>query len=274
MGGETDGKILQRLDEWQKDELPGPVELYIRLMRAQIEARSTTSGPGPHLSDETVSERLGCGEPLLTFDELQLDWSKVESLFTEALSIVAEYVSLDASQGVDRLPQMAREWYEGRLSLAQSEDEPLIVAVYAAVKPFLVSRAEGLLPQVDQAVWRRGYCPICGGTPNLAVLLGEEGARWLVCPRCDSQWRFQRLECPFCGNKDQATLAYFPDGTGLYRLYVCDRCRGYLKAIDVRRSQSEVLLPLEWISTLDMDRQACDMGYVAGELTGTREDTA
>ena len=274
MGGETDSRVLQRLDEWQRHDLPGPIELYIRLMRSQIEGRSRAPTPGPHLSGETILERLRRGEPLLTFDELELDWSQVESLFTKALSIVAEYVALDASCGVDRLLQMARDWYEGRSPLAQSEEEPLVVALYTALKPSLVSRAEGLLPHVEQTVWRRGYCPICGGTPDFAVLVGEEGARWLLCPRCDCQWRFQRLECPFCGNKDQATLAYFPDGSGLYRLYVCDQCKGYIKAIDTRRSESEVLLPLEWISTLDMDRQACDMGYVAGELTGAREDTA
>jgi len=51
MGGETDSRVLQRLDEWQKHELPGPIELYIRLMRAQIEGRSSAPTPGPHLSD-------------------------------------------------------------------------------------------------------------------------------------------------------------------------------------------------------------------------------
>jgi FdhE protein len=96
---------------------------------------------------------------------------------------------------------------------------------------------------------------------------GEEGARWLVCGRCDAEWRFQRLECPFCGTRDQGNLAYFSGGQGLYRLYVCEECKGYIKAIDLRHSQSEVLLPLEWIGTLDMDRQACELGYRPGEPT-------
>ncbi|GAG10243.1 unnamed protein product, partial [marine sediment metagenome] len=40
-----------------------------------------------------------------------------------------------------------------------------------------------------------------------------------------------------------------------------------LKAIDLRQAASEVLLPLEWVATLDLDRQAYELGYSAGDLT-------
>jgi len=271
MGRETDRRVLETLDQWQKDSLPGPIELYARLMRIQTEAKATISIDDPQASPEAIPERLRRGTPLLTFDELQLDWEVVNSLFGKALSVIEEYSPPGATHRTLPLQEMARAWYEGEPVSGGEEEEALVAAVYTAIKPFLVVQAEALLPHVDQKLWRRRYCPICGGTANLAVLRGEEGGRWLVCGRCDAEWRFQRLECPFCGTTDQGNLAYFSAGQGLYRLYVCEECKGYIKAIDLRQSQSEVLIPLQWIGTLDMDRQAADLGYKAGEPTTTRK---
>ena len=267
MGRETDKRVLERLDQWQKDSLPGPIELYARLMRIQTEAKAAIALDSPQVAPEAIPERLRCGTPLLTFDELQVDWEAVDSLFTRALSVIDEYYPPGANRCTLPLQQMVRAWYAGDPISGGDDEEALVAAVHTALKPFLAAQAEALLPHVDQKLWRRRHCPVCGGTPNLAVIRGEEGARWLVCGRCDSEWRFQRLECPFCGTRDQGNLAYFSGGQGLYRLYVCEECKGYIKAVDLRQSQSEVLLPLEWIGTLDMDRQACELGYRAGEPT-------
>ncbi|MBA7684396.1 Protein FdhE [subsurface metagenome] len=76
---------------------------------------------------------------------------------------------------------------------------------------------------------------------------------------------FQRLECPYCGNQNQAALAYFTDDEGLYRLYVCEQCHTYIKAVDLRRTESQVLLPLERVMTLDMDREGQEKGYKPGQ---------
>ena len=105
---------------------------------------------------------------------------------------------------------------------------------------------------------------ICGGSPDLAFLEKEYGARWLLCSRCDSEWLFQRLRCPYCGTQDQGELAYFTDDTELYRLYVCQQCQSYLKAVDLRQTEDETLLPLERVLTVDMDRQGREKGYRGG----------
>ena len=54
---------------------------------------------------------------------------------------------------------------------------------------------------------------------------------------------------------------YFTDDEGLYRLYVCERCHHYLKAIDLRHAGREVLFQLERFLTLDIDHQAREKGY-------------
>ena len=107
-------------------------------------------------------------------------------------------------------------------------------------------------------------CPVCGGVADFAYLEKEAGARWLMCSRCDAQWLFQRLECPYCGNADHKTLAYFTDDTELYRLYICDECKSYIKAIDLRKTTSDVMLRLERVVTSDLDRQAQEKGYTSG----------
>ena len=58
---------------------------------------------------------------------------------------------------------------------------------------------------------------------------------------------------------------YFADDEDLYRLYVCEQCHKYIKTIDLRHTESEILLPLERVLTLDMDRQAQEKGYKPGQ---------
>ena len=162
--------------------------------------------------------------------------------------------------------ETVKAWFEGSrlpsLSLINTASESLLESIIqATLKPFLASYSKALLSSVNQENWRRGFCPICGGNPDFTFLDKERGARWLMCSRCDAEWLFQRLECPYCDNKDQSTLAYFTDDEGLYRLYVCEQCHTYIKAIDLRHTESEVLLPLERIMTLDMDRQGLEKGY-------------
>ena len=133
--------------------------------------------------------------------------------------------------------------------------------IQAALKPFLINCSRSLIDFVEQEGWRRGYCPVCGGNPDFAFLAEEQGARWLVCSRCDTRWLFQRLKCPYCGTEDQYALSYFTDDSETYRLYVCDKCKHYLKAIDLRKSKAELVVPLERLFTLDMDKQAHEYGY-------------
>lgn len=162
--------------------------------------------------------------------------------------------------------EAARVWYEGSSLQPLAKQHTisgnmLTLLVATAMKPFLSAYAEVLLPEIKQEFWRRRYCPICGGRPDFAYLDKERGARWLLCSRCDAEWLFQRLECPGCGSQDQKSLAYYTDDKGLSRLYVCEECKGYLKAIDLRQTEEEILLPLERLLSLELDVQAQRQGY-------------
>ncbi|MFH1003305.1 MAG: formate dehydrogenase accessory protein FdhE [Chloroflexota bacterium] len=223
---------------------------------------------------QSAAERLPQGLPLLSFDRLTLDWSRLPERFGEATAIFARYpalfgkISRNGTAGAVKpfTPAVARKWFEGSDLGAAAKAADLSPAllesiIHATLKPYLVSHSRTAISLVDQENWRRGYCPVCGGRPDLAFLSAANGSRWLVCSRCDAEWLFQRLECPYCGTTDQSALAYLPDETGRYRLYVCENCRRYLKTIDLRQAGTGVVLPLERLFTLDLDRQARDSGY-------------
>ncbi len=268
-------KILEKLKEQEKEEggLPLLLEFYRKLLQIQSRTQKRLGIPEPGLSREAISQRIQKGLPLAGFDELALDWRLVRDVFVEVMAAFASYPQLFgetpeiSGPGADRLltKKAVKAWFTGKElppALLDGVSENLIqTIIQATLRPFLASYAQALIGSVNQELWRRGYCPICGGSPDLAFLKKEYGARWLLCSRCDSQWLFQRLECPYCGNQEQKSLAFFTDDTELYRLYVCERCKCYLKAIDLRKTESEVSLPLERLHTMDLDSQAREYGY-------------
>ena len=275
-------KIFERLEEWQQSEGSSAefVEFYKRLLSIQADIKALVSAPELTLSQAEVTARLRQGVPLLEWEALSLDWSALQDLFLKVTALGGEYYKAaagdfeklkDIASNTSLLQKATRAWYKNQplssLAATSSVSEELLAAViHSAVKPFLTTHAEALISLVNQEQWRRGYCPICGGKPDFAFLDKERGARWLLCSRCDAQWLFQRLQCPYCGTQDQNALAYFTDEEELhlYRLYVCEQCHTYIKAIDLRRAEREVFLSLERVMTLDMDKQGQEKGYRPG----------
>ena len=284
MTGQTDSKLLHRLPvrEQRREDLPRSIQFYGELIQLQNEAKSWIIVKKPNFTTDLVRDRLSQGTPLLLFDNFSPDWHQVQMLFEQ----VAAWANQDSKAppgekqsliriGTDipRLTKLAEAWYLGHFSKdAVKEDgvdhELLGSIITTTLMPFLAAYAKLLIPEVEQELWRRRYCPICGGSPDLAYLDKSAGARWLLCSRCDAGWLFVRLECPYCGTHNQDSLTYFTDdGQPLYRLYVCDECRAYIKAVDLRHATSAALLALERIITLDMDRQAQEKGYKPGAGT-------
>ena len=277
MTTDTDSKILKRLKEQKKEEgnLPLLLVFFQKLVLIHSRAIKRFGVPEPDLSSEAIARRIERGLPVVGFANLVLDWSLLREIFVEVIAAFAEYPELfgEISEKL-RKPEAGRlltkkavkAWFNKAelppAMLATGVSENLLQAViYATLRPFLTGYTQALIDFVDQEHWRRRYCPICGGSPDFSFLDKERGSRWLLCSRCDTEWLFQRLECPFCGTKDQNALAYFTDDEELYRLYVCEHCKRYLKTIDLQQAKSEVLLPLERFFTLDIDSQARQQGY-------------
>jgi len=273
---ETDD-IISFLEEKERKEgtLPELLKFYQQLLRVQSQVeKKLSSRLEPSLSREAINKRIDNGVPLISFNELAIDWQLLAATFDEIKIVFANHAGLFnfsskrlAELEADALltRQVLKPWFEKQklpAKIPRNVDRKLLNSIiHATMKPLLTSHARKLIDSIDQERWRRSYCPICGGSPDFASLDTERGSRWLLCSRCDTEWVFQRLQCPYCNTQDQNDLSYLTDDTGQYRLYTCERCHQYLKTIDLRQTEGQVILPIERFLTLDMDRQAIETGY-------------
>ena len=92
----------------------------------------------------------------------------------------------------------------------------------------LAKRAQDMPTDFASLSWKKGYCPICGSFPHLAILR-EKGQRWLQCATCSHEWPFSRLACPYCDHEDpQTTNSYFVDEGKENTAFTCSKCQKYL----------------------------------------------
>ena len=96
----------------------------------------------------------------------------------------------------------------------------------------------------------------------MGKLENETGRKILQCYLCRTEWVFKRLECPFCGNSDQNKQRFFyNEDDKAHRVEVCDQCKMYLKVVDIRVTQKDVVLLVENLVTLHLDLVAEKEGF-------------
>jgi FdhE protein len=258
----------------QFPELTETIDLYCRLL--EIESRADVPAPEAVPGSEGAHALLQQGKPLLNLDDLDLDSSRLTDLAMQIAFAIAE-------QRRDRVRELAdiHAWLHRRRDRMRSfaiaylkgngipdsnsgiSGDLLIFVMHSALRPFMRAYAAALGRFVDAGAWYRGYCPICGSDPDMAALEKQAGRRRLLCSRCDTEWAYRRLGCPFCANDEPKDLAYFPSDDNVYRLAVCERCHRYLKTIDLRETATERPLAAERILTAGMDVAAQQTGYRA-----------
>ena len=106
-------------------------------------------------------------------------------------------------------------------------------------------------------------CPRCAALP-VAAVLREEGhgaKRFLLCALCLHEWECLRIVCPFCGEQDFDTLpVYTAEQFAHVRIDACDRCRHYIKTIDLTRDGLAVPC-VDDIASVSLDLWAGERGY-------------
>ena len=150
-------------------------------------------------------------------------------------------------------------------SAVEDQDNFDLIDLFAeeSLRPELEKVAEKYGAAVEKAGWSEGYCPICGKEPKIGEIRAvEDGRRYLFCNQCGFKWHFRRIKCPFCGNDEQHSLAYFAvEGEERHRVDVCNKCRRYIKIVELPKSSEELNLDVEDIATLHLDMIAYDEGY-------------
>ncbi|MHC1727029.1 MAG: formate dehydrogenase accessory protein FdhE [Syntrophobacteraceae bacterium] len=160
---------------------------------------------------------------------------------------------------------------EARATAGQIGFEPelLVFVLTQLAKPVLARRSELLMSQVGDLSWNRGYCPICGSFPEMSLLKGKEGQRWLRCGFCSASWRFSRLTCPFCDSQEGDGIELlFVEGREHERVEVCNKCKRYITGIDLREGADEAVQEVLNLSLVHLEAVAQKKGFLPMKGSG------
>ncbi len=256
--------------------------LYRQLEKVKAEARERYNEGGVRIDRADLQERIVQSRYLIDFKELEIDREWLAGLFREYLLTLkkltedAEVVhkleqgfqrgELDLQELVKKVFGFDSDYLETWARKLGVEVEDLFYWGLRLGTPVFELYAARLKEKIDSDKWSKGYCPVCGSPPAMAYLRHDDGKRILWCRFCGTQWSFLRLKCPFCSNEDQDTLRYFfTDEEGPYRVYVCDKCKKYVKTIDQRKLKEQARLDLAWedMETITLDVLAQKDGYSA-----------
>lgn len=266
-------------------ELAEAVDLQIAIFDLQHRVQARLPHGDLDLSDERVQVELTAGRPVLSFADLPIDWTEVRLMVRRTAGLLERFEAVEPSEA-EAVVAIAREghlleplvvdWYESTRSrhggdpashtpetVQTSPDvdsATLDQILLVAMRPFLGRCAESILAHLDTSGWSRGYCPLCGGEPEMAVIT-RDARRRLICGRCLGQWDFDPIACPYCPNDDRTRITSFASRDRLYRIAGCDACLRYIKAYDARQSDRPLLVGLDSVATLPLDAAAMQKGY-------------
>jgi FdhE protein len=135
----------------------------------------------------------------------------------------------------------------------------------------LSKRAQDMAAELAPLSWKKGYCPVCGSFPHLAIIR-DKGEKWLQCPDCSHEWQFPRLACPYCGQEDpENTNLLFVEGKKEDTAYTCSNCRKYLVTSARSGDLGQIPADLIAISLTPLDLILQEKGFMP--MAGCERDT-
>lgn len=233
------------------------------------------------VDERIIAQKMEGGLPLVDFTGGKFDLTRPQEYFNSLISIAERKMPDDAKNIIGIIKDKQFDWEKMILASFDQTEEELVIEnnknhdepeedldlidlfVEESLRPELEYIADKYGKIVAKSGWTEGYCPICGKEPKIGEIREEEeGRRYLFCHQCGYKWNFRRIKCPFCGNEEQHSLAYFAvEGEERYRVDVCNKCRRYIKIVDLPKTAEDVNLDVEDIATLHLDMLAYEEGY-------------
>ena len=138
-----------------------------------------------------------------------------------------------------------------------------------AMRPLLRIFAEPYTKELISDVFYWDFpatCPVCGSKSHFSRLRTETGQRFMFCDRCFSEWKVRYIFCIHCGHDRPGDITFMSvESDDAYRLYVCDKCKGYLKTYDERPGGETTDLFIANIETIYLDLLAKEKGFTNHE---------
>ena len=275
------GKAARKLSQL-RPPYAAMLAFYEDVFKSQEQAKSDIDLEPIRLSGEGLASRRQEELPLVDVSGLAFDKASSEGLLEQLCDLTATHATKMQSSAAAVTKAVARgDLHPQDLfhNLLQGNDaffqriggqiganaSDLAFLAYNSMQPSIEICATQLASYLDgEIVWRKGYCPVCGSAPGLAVL-GEEGQRFVSCSFCRHQWQAPRIFCVFCENTKTDELHYFyAEKEKDLRVDVCERCRQYIKTVDRRKISRPLFPPLEQVASLHLDMVAAEKGFSSG----------
>lgn len=126
----------------------------------------------------------------------------------------------------------------------------------------LERRAREIMAALGEFDWHKGYCPVCGEFPSIALIEEEGGKRFLHCSSCGQDWRFTRVSCPYCEKEERKDMEYFyVENKTQEAAFVCDQCKKYIVTLYRVGKIFARDLDISAISLIHMDMLMQQKGY-------------
>ncbi|MEN6331668.1 MAG: formate dehydrogenase accessory protein FdhE [Smithella sp.] len=126
----------------------------------------------------------------------------------------------------------------------------------------LERRNKEITAALGEFEWEKGYCPICGTFPSIALIEEQGGKRFLHCSACGHYWRFTRIICPHCENEAAKGMDYFyVESKTQESAFICDKCKKYLVTLYRAGSLFTRDMDVSAISLIHLDMIMQDKGY-------------
>lgn len=184
----------------------------------------------------------------------KLDTLEIDSL-KKLFSIIPDSIPAELSKLIEKFRLKEKE-------INSTKETMLNYILLQALSIFYRNEADRFKDINYQLYWTKSICPVCGNVPKISRLLKDSGRRMVACFLCWTEWIVPRIGCVYCGNNFQGMLKYFyADGNKAYRSDVCDVCKKYIKTIDERTLNREVIMELEDNITYHLDTLAINEGY-------------
>jgi FdhE protein len=288
-------KDVERLKEL--DYIPEKhLKFFESISRAHIKAKDALSEHRIYapLDKKKGQDILSQGFPLLSFDRMKLKVETLKVHFKEICGILAknedaepgdietfskseECEKLDLKEFIGKTVSQNGDYLKSLSKKTGIDENSLRFMAITLARPLFELAASEAEEVLESYLWWKNYCPACGSEPLMAKVRKGDNMRILGCSLCGTQWRFDRVKCPFCDHHDPSGKTikhfYYHEGSP-HRLYVCDKCKRYIKCVDERKMElgKEINFAIEDMATLYLDALAKEKGYVPGWNTQGADD--
>lgn len=173
--------------------------------------------------DDPWEETAGRLIPALKegFPGIRGDMDHLQSGSEKLIGLVREYLNAFPDGGEDLITRRADD--------LQVSAQGISLLLRHLTRIFLERRMQAVDEKIKGLEWKKGYCPVCGAFPTIALIEEKITRRWLHCSRCGHEWLFSRVVCPFCENQAQQGMNFFyVESRAQESAFTCEKCNRYL----------------------------------------------